>query len=147
MKSNGLVVDHTPPDVIYVTTRDNAPYQQHNDSLSFIWDFNDPESNVTEYRCVVTRRHEGTVTDNFWPGGQDFHTLSLNASDDTAARLDLDLWDLGGSPLQDGASYSVRVTAVNRANMAASEESNSVVVDTSPPQIQRVCLWVCLDCC
>ena len=131
--SNGLVVDHTPPELINITTKDSAPFQQQDDVLHFIWDFHDPESGVAEYRCVVTESHQGVLNDNFWPGSVDFHVVSLNATSGTSGELSLE-----GLRLKNGGRYRLRVTALNRANMATAEESNSVTVDTTPPEILQV---------
>lgn len=37
-----------------------------------------------------------------------------------------------------GHSYSVKVIAINNANMPISQESEGVLIDTSPPKIREV---------
>ena len=51
--SNGMLVDLTPPQIINVSTRDGVSYQSEDDQLHFVINFNDPESGILEYRCVV----------------------------------------------------------------------------------------------
>jgi hypothetical protein len=53
--------------------------------------------------------------------------------------------------LKDGALYSLHVTALNRALLASSHETNGVTVDTTPPQKPKVIyahilLMVCFIC-
>ena len=133
MTSDGLVVDHTPPEVAYITTKDNSLFQQQNDVLRFLWDFHDLESGIAEYRCVVTESYQGVLNDHFWPGGDEPHVVALNETSATSGDL-----GLGGLWLKNGGQYRLRVTALNRANMATAEESNPVTVDTTPPDILQV---------
>ena len=51
--TDGVTVDHTPPEMIEIGTENRTQYQQRDDVLNFAWDFQDPESGVGEYRCVV----------------------------------------------------------------------------------------------
>lgn len=51
--TDGVTVDHTPPEMIEIGTENWTQYQQRDDVLNFAWDFQDPESGVGEYRCVV----------------------------------------------------------------------------------------------
>jgi hypothetical protein len=37
--SDGVRVDHTPPDLLYVRTAAGTSYQQDQTSLSFVWAF------------------------------------------------------------------------------------------------------------
>ena len=74
----------------------------------------------------------------FWPELSDFHPIRLNVTSSTEEQLHLD-----GLSLQNGAAYSVKVTAINRAKMATAEESEGVTVDTTPPVVLGVS-WVSL---
>ena len=73
----------------------------------------------------------------FWPELSDFHPISLNVTSPTEEQL-----RLSGLRLQNGASYNVKVTAINRAKMATAEESVGVTVDTTPPVVLGVSCFV-----
>ena len=59
MTSDGVLVDHTPPELISITTVQQGRYQMQDDHLDFRWEFRDPESGIAEYRCTVFERHQG----------------------------------------------------------------------------------------
>ena len=59
MASDGVLVDHTPPELINITTVQQGRYQVQDDHLDFRWEFRDPESGIAEYRCMVFERHQG----------------------------------------------------------------------------------------
>ncbi|KAK7496755.1 hypothetical protein BaRGS_00011964, partial [Batillaria attramentaria] len=132
--SDGMLVDHTPPDLLSISTKNQTQYQQRDDVLHFIWQFKDPESGVAEYRCVIYKLHQGRKS-KFWPAVTDFYSIRLNTTSSSHGELHLD-----GLSLENGAEYSLAVTALNRAKMATAEESNGVTVDTTPPRILKVSL-------
>ncbi|KAK7113965.1 hypothetical protein V1264_000110 [Littorina saxatilis] len=132
--SDGLRVDHTPPDLLYLSTADGTSFQQSDSSLHFTWNFEDSESGLAEYRAVVSQLLHRTKT-RFWPlGGTDQHVVKLGQSTWNSTQSLV----LPGLSLVNGATYSVKVTAVNWASMAAVEESKGVTVDTTPPVIEQV---------
>lgn len=132
--SDGLRVDHTPPDLLYLSTADGTSFQQSDSSLHFTWNFEDSESGLAEYRDVVSQLLHRTKT-RFWPlGGTDQHVVKLGQSTWNSTQSLV----LPGLSLVNGATYSVKVTAVNWASMAAVEESKGVTVDTTPPVIEQV---------
>ena len=53
MATDGVLVDHTPPELIDIGTENRTRYQQRDDVLHLVWDFQDPESGIEQYRCVV----------------------------------------------------------------------------------------------
>ncbi|KAL8573311.1 hypothetical protein ACOMHN_032773 [Nucella lapillus] len=132
--TDGVLVDHTPPQMIDVTTRQKSPYQLKGDVLEFVWNFTDPESGLDQYRCVIFQRYQGQKT-KFWPEQSAFHAIDVSQSSTTREAL-----NLTGLTLQSGASYSLQVVAVNGANMASTHESTTVLVDTTPPSILTVSL-------
>ena len=160
--SDGLKVDHTSPELVTIGTARTGDFQQDDTSLRFVWKFQDPDSGLAEYRCSVLQRLHGVET-QFWPagggGGTDQHVVPVNA---TSEKVTQDL-HLPGLSLVNGASYSVKVTAVNKARMSATAGSGGVTVDTTPPVVGKVrgqvemcvlcvwggvgvggCLWVCV---
>ncbi|KAK7498950.1 hypothetical protein BaRGS_00009759 [Batillaria attramentaria] len=132
--SDGMSVDHTPPVLLSMGTAAQLPFQDEDSMLNFLWEFEDPESGVTEYRYTVFQVQQGRRT-RFWPStGQGEQVLELN---NTQADRAQDLL-LQGLQLLNGASYSVKVTAINGAKMAAVEESASVTIDKTPPVVEQV---------
>ena len=69
----------------------------------------------------------------FWPELTDYYRIHLNLTSDTTEELRLE-----GLSLRNGAAYSVKVTAMNRAKMATAEESDGVTIDTTPPVVLQV---------
>ncbi|KAK7496780.1 hypothetical protein BaRGS_00011989, partial [Batillaria attramentaria] len=132
--SDGMYVDHTPPDLLYISTDNQTQYQTRDDVLHFIWQFEDPESGVAEYRCVISEQKNGGEG-QFWPEDADSYVIYLNSTSPTYG--DIHLHNL---QLENGAAYSLIVTAVNHAKMATTEQSESVTVDTTPPDVLRVSL-------
>ena len=84
------------------------------------------------YIVISDQRVQGRKT-KFWPELTDFHPIHLNVTSSTEEEL-----YLHGLTLQSGASYNVKVTAINRAKMATAEESEGVTVDTTPPVVLQV---------
>nr|KAG5689777.1 hypothetical protein BaRGS_011578 [Batillaria attramentaria] len=129
VESDGLLVDRTPPELVHLGTVNKTLYQTRSDALDFTWEFRDPESGISEYRCVVLEVFQGTKS-RFWPDHQDFHSVQLNETSSTSQRLHLE-----GLSLMNGGSYSLKVTAVNGAKVATAGESGVVTIDTTPPAI------------
>ncbi|KAL3857351.1 hypothetical protein ACJMK2_012027 [Sinanodonta woodiana] len=129
--SDGFLVDHTPPNVIFLEDSINGKkYQSDKSKLSLRWDFEDAESGIAEYRYVVNElymgRHSAIV-----PRNGKFETLIPSA----ASQVNLDLHTLN---LLDGALYTVQVTALNKARLSSSHESSGIIIDTSPPSLSKV---------
>ena len=56
--TDGMQVDHTPPQLVDIGTRNRSRYQQRDDVLDLVWDFLDPESGIAEYRCIIYQLHQ-----------------------------------------------------------------------------------------
>lgn len=134
--SDGLVVDRTPPELVRISTSQQSRFQQQDDHLDFRWEFRDPESGIAEYRCVVLERYQGQQV-QFWPESDQPHVIHPNDSSLAERVQELHLSALR---LQHGATYSIEVFAINRAKMAAAEESQGVTIDTTPPVVWKVIL-------
>nr|KAG5694401.1 hypothetical protein BaRGS_002255 [Batillaria attramentaria] len=130
--SDGVLVDRTPPELLNLRAVNETKYQQRDDVLDFAWEFQDPESGIAEYRCTVFKFHQG-IRSKFWPKHEEFQAIHLNET--TPQRQEL---HLVGLSLDNGGAYSLKVTAMNRANMATSVESEGVIIDTTPPYILEV---------
>jgi hypothetical protein len=78
------------------------------------------------------------IRTKFWPPTGDSYVIQLNETEPTLQHLYLS--DL---QLENGAAYSLQVTALNLARMSAIEESEPVIVDTTPPLLLQVHVTLC----
>ncbi|XP_033747032.1 uncharacterized protein LOC117332256 [Pecten maximus] len=130
--SDGFLVDHTPPlmDHIYDTETRNH-YQNFNDHLDVSWLFEDGDSGIKEYRYFINKQHQGGKHKS-WPTNSSYLTTdpSLN---DGPVKMKIDELNL-----ENGAMYSIVVTAVNHALLSTTHESFGVVVDRTVPVLTKV---------
>ena len=131
--SNGQTVDHTPPEVVRLTTAQAVPFQNDDTSLHFVWEFQDFESGLAEYRFSVVQLLHGTES-LFWPAGSSYHSTKFNITTKHKAQR-LDLQSLS---LVNGASYFIRVTTVNHARLSTTKKSAPVTVDSTKPVVEGV---------
>ena len=132
-KSDGFIVDHTPPLMTHISDTDgDTPYQSNNESMHLKWKFKDYESGIKEYRTVIFETREG-VKQKFWPESSSYNQ-SVPLSKFSAEMNVV----LGNLSLQDGGKYSLHVTSINGALLSTAHESIGVVVDTTPPIAPKV---------
>lgn len=132
VRSDGMLVDHSVPELKELHTANYSLFQQNDEILHFTWQFNDDESGIAEYRCVVLQRYEERES-KFWPKLQEYHLIVLNATSSTKQDLHLEQMNL-----MNGAEYRLQVTAINRAELSVKEKSNGITVDVTPPMILKV---------
>ncbi|XP_061197209.1 uncharacterized protein LOC133205414 [Saccostrea echinata] len=119
--SSGFIVDLSPPVIQFIySAKDGRKYQTDNSSLSLSWLFIDPESGIKMYRYTIYDFYQGTKT----------RKTEEVATNMTSVHLALQMLK--------GHRYSVKVIAVNNADMPISQESEGVMIDTSPPNIREV---------
>jgi hypothetical protein len=53
-----MLVDLTPPQPLEVSTVSRERYQSRDDLLDFVLHFDDPESGIDHYRCVVYQKFQ-----------------------------------------------------------------------------------------
>ncbi|XP_062588035.1 uncharacterized protein LOC134249704 [Saccostrea cucullata] len=132
VRTNGYIVDHTPPYLISIQDNENGErYQADDNLLKLRWEFEDTESGIKEYRYAVFEYFHGTKR-RFWPKMGMFLTIFPSANSGPVA-VDFDEQNLVA-----GAKYSVHVTAVNKAELSTSHESDGVIIDPTPPVISKV---------
>jgi hypothetical protein len=95
------------------------------------WKFDDPESGLKEYRFYIQDFYQGQ-SHKFYPQGQGYVTIPVINNNITA---DIVLQNLN---MTSGHKYSVKVTAINHADMPQSQESDGVIIDSSPPVLKKV---------
>jgi hypothetical protein len=119
--SSGFIIDLTPPVVQFIyASKEGKKYQTDNSTLNLSWRFTDPESGMKLYRYRIYDSYQGMKR----PITEEFVTNM------TSIRLPLEM--LGGH------RYSVKVIAINNADMPSSQESEGVMIDMSPPKIREV---------
>ncbi|XP_063447918.1 uncharacterized protein LOC134727466 [Mytilus trossulus] len=134
IRSDGFIIDQTPPIVKYLyDTEDGKHYQSNGTSLNLKWEFDDPESGMKEYRYYIEDFHQGQGQ-KFYPIGQEYITLPIAKKNITANVV------LSNLNLLSGHKYSVKVVAINHADMPTSQESAGVMIDTTPPVLEKIYL-------
>ena len=129
--SDGFLVDLSPPILTEISDNiEDHAYQQQNNMMHLKWQFKDEESGIVEYRTVIYETKYG-VKQKFWPEHERFNSTIPPMSGKVSVKLDR-------LSLQDGALYSLHVTALNGALLATSHESSGVTVDTTPPMAPKV---------
>lgn len=87
---------------------------------------------MKEYRYYVEDFHQG-IGIKFYPNDTDYVTLPVIKNKTKADIV------LTGLNLNSGHKYSVKVTALNHADMPTSLQSRGVMIDSSPPDLEKVC--------
>lgn len=130
LRSDGVLVDHTPPNLLYVyDTHNNNKFQSDNTKLYLKWEFSDLESGLAEYRYIVKEIDAG-ITRIIYPENGDFSSI-----DPQPQMVSMEIED---QHLKSGALYKVHVIAVNKARLSSSYLSAGVLIDTTPPVLTNV---------
>jgi len=131
--SDGFLVDLTSPIMTAMAdTLDGGRFQSDNSVMQISWNFEDWESGIEMYKFQIQESYHG-VKQAFWPSDNSFkETRPVNPS---AGQIQMSVSDLS---LKDGATYSLHVTALNRARLSTAHETTGVTVDTSPPSQPKV---------
>lgn len=132
VRTDGYLIDHTPPTLI--TIEDNLygkRYQTDDNLLQLRWQFRDSESGIREYRYSVFEHLHG-MKKRIWPKIDKYLTI-IPKSKSELIELDFDK-----QHLTTGAKYSVHVTAINQAHLSTAHESEGVTIDPTPPIIFKV---------
>ncbi|XP_061177745.1 uncharacterized protein LOC133186528 [Saccostrea echinata] len=128
--SDGVLVDHTPPNVIMI--RDclsGNGYQADDKNIFLRWKFEDQESDIKEYRVLINRLEAGQKL-KIWPENMDYQIFESSSKE--AERYNISL------SLASGYKYFAHITAINRADLSTTHESNGVVIDITPPTLIKV---------
>ena len=139
VRSDGFKVDHTPPNMIIVSASDSGlKYQTSVSELDMKWQFEDGESGIKEYRYFVYEHLHGSKS-RFWPSS------SAYASVNPTTQGTLETRTIDNLSLSVGGKYSVHVTAINSAGMSSAHESDTVMVDNTPPVMILVRKQFCIS--
>ena len=125
--SNGVIVDDSPPIAGTILDKNAQPfenqYQASTSELHVRWtDGHDLESGIMEYLIAVG---SGSNEDDM----REFFSVGL-------AR-EINVKNL---TLSSGSTYYITLQIVNKAGMTSRVSSSGITVDTTPPEIQEVCI-------
>ncbi|XP_071152144.1 uncharacterized protein, partial [Mytilus edulis] len=131
--TDGYVVDLTPPELLYLgdgmVQDKDLEFQSDAKNLSCNFKFIDEESEIDHFQIQIYQRHQSIrslifpLTQNDW----------LQLDDETINEFTDSSLDL----LQ-GAVYSIRIGAVNKAGFVAAFETNGVKIDRTPPIVNSL---------
>ncbi|XP_076086943.1 uncharacterized protein LOC143057517 [Mytilus galloprovincialis] len=126
--TDGYVVDLTPPELLYLgdgmVQDKDLEFQSDAKNLSCNFKFIDEESGLDHFQIQIYQRHQ-SIRSLIFPSTQNDW---LQLDDETINEFTDSSLDL----LQ-GAVYSIRIGAVNKAGFVAAFETNGVKIDRTPP--------------
>ncbi|XP_046574117.1 uncharacterized protein LOC124282192 [Haliotis rubra] len=130
--TDGFVVDLIPPRMVFLgdgrEQNKDTDFQTSTTTVEANFRFKDDESGMDHYKYQVYELYHGSKH-QIYPDSEGWET----SSDPSITSL-----SQSGLSLRPGAQYSVRVGAVNRAGAVATYDTNGVLVDNTPPQMEWV---------
>ncbi|XP_067685182.1 uncharacterized protein [Haliotis asinina] len=128
--TNGYTLDLTPPVAYFVHDNDGQQeYQLDKAALHLSWKFEDAQSGIEKYMVSVFEDYAG-MKRRIWP--------STDKAKDIPATGGQMSYPLTSLTLVDGARYFAHVIAVNKAKMSRSVDSLGVVIDSTPPEVDKI---------
>ena len=132
-ESNGMLVDHTSPTLMYISDSENGQrYQSSNTSMHLRWKFEDEESGIIEYRSIIYET-KGGIKRKMWP-----QYSAYNSTKAVSGHLGREALHLENLVLHSGKKYSLYVTAINGALLSSVRETAGVIVDATAPGAPKV---------
>eukprot|EP00058_Branchiostoma_floridae_P003025 XP_002588513.1 hypothetical protein BRAFLDRAFT_79466 [Branchiostoma floridae] len=128
--SDGFIMDLTKPVMVHLGDgaepgKDRA-FSADASRISANWIFEDAESGIEKYKITIFRKSAGTKRQIYPEREQKAEVDGTQNTWTSPANLSL----------KDGAFYFVRVTAVNGAGASTVHETDGLIVDTSPPNLE-----------
>nr|XP_006817093.1 PREDICTED: uncharacterized protein LOC100376421 [Saccoglossus kowalevskii] len=136
--SDGVFVDLTEPLFYYLYDSDASgnrlqQYTSSETQLSASWEFGDQDSGVESYRISIFQTYGG-LRYQIYPAERGSHATLEGAATSWTSQDSLELIN--------GAHYSLRIIAVNGAGLSNVQDTDGVIVDTSPPKMRQVSIGV-----
>lgn len=136
--SDGYVIDLTPPQVSYIIDgrgtgpQDDLNYQASNTTYDVSWEVRDEESGITRIEGAIFELREGRRM-KVYPVSPLQPTVSIPPSPQS-------VWSISSADLSldIGVRYIASLTFTNGAGLRMVYETNGVIVDPTPPVVQRV---------
>lgn len=135
VNSSGVIIDLTPPQLDYIVDgldpSSDLQYQTSSTSIATTWQVRDNQSGILQIEGAIFEFREGRrirvypdpfftdATTEMIPQGRSY-------------------WEVNGLPLTSGSKYVAAISFTNGAGLRVQYESNGVIVDTTPPIVQRV---------
>ncbi|XP_070573761.1 uncharacterized protein [Ptychodera flava] len=135
--SDGYTVDLTEPEFIFlgdgIISKVDEKFISSTSQVGVNWEFEDPESGLDHYKVTVYQTYGGKRK-QFYPSDGSAQVIV----DGTATS-----WQ---SPpvlhMINGGHYSVRVSAVNGAGIGNVQDTDGVIVDSTPPRMLKLKIGV-----
>ena len=125
--SDGVIIDLTPPELLYIVDGINPPFdesfQSSSDSFQVSWSITDSESSITQIEGAIYEV-EGSRHVQIYPPER------IPPSETS--------WSVSGLLLKLGSRYVASLTVTNGAGLRSVFESDGVTVDLSPPVVEYV---------
>ncbi|CAG2236309.1 unnamed protein product [Mytilus edulis] len=131
--TDGYVIDLTPPNLLYLgdgfVQHKDLEFQSDTKNLSCNFKFIDEESGLDHFQIQIYEQYQ-SIRSLIFPATQnDWMQL-----DDETVNEFID----SSLDLLQGAVYSIRIGAVNKAGFVAAFETNGVKIDRTPPIVSRL---------
>jgi len=138
VNSSGVIIDLTPPQLDYIVDgldpSSDLQYQTSSTSIATTWQVRDNQSGILQIEGAIFEFREGrrirvypdpfftdVITEMIPQGSPNWEVNELN-----------------GLSLTSGSKYVAAISFTNGAGLRVQYESNGVIVDTTPPIVQRV---------
>ncbi|XP_070573717.1 uncharacterized protein [Ptychodera flava] len=135
--SDGYTVDLTEPNFIFLgdgnITKVDQKYTSSTSQVAVNWDFEDPESGLDHYKVTVYQTYGGKRK-QFYPNDRTAQVIVDGTATSWQSPPILHMFN--------GGHYSVRVSAVNGAGIGNVQDTDGVIVDSTPPQILQLKIGV-----
>ena len=134
VNTTGVIIDLSPPvltslnDVSAPSLRADENYQNRNDMYNLNWEASDPDSDVVRIEAAIYEVTEG-------------RRVLVYPNDTTGYEVLPDsgrLWTTDGLNLTSGHKYVGTLLFTNGAGLQLRAETNGILVDTNPPELNSV---------
>ena len=140
VNTTGVTIDLTAPMVTSLndiprptTSGEDVNYQNVNNSYNMNWNASDPESNIVRVEVALFEVSEGRRV-LVYPNA----TSGYEMLPDTMLTPAVHVWTVEGLDLTSGRTYIGSLLFTNGAGLQLRAETNGIVVDTNPPELQSV---------
>ena len=137
--TTGVSIDLSAPvltrlnDVSTPSLRDDENYQNMNDMYSLNWNASDPDSNIVRIEVALFEVSEGRKV-LVYPNA----TTVYEVLPDSMLTPTVHVWTVRNLNLTSGRTYVGTLLFTNGAGLQLRAETNGILVDTNPPELQTV---------
>ena len=137
--TTGVTIDLSAPvltrlnDVPTRSLGDDENYQNTNEMYSLNWNASDPESNIVKIEAALFEVSEGRKV-LVYPNA----TTGYEVLPDSLLTPTVHAWTVTNLNLTSGRTYVGALLLTNGAGLQLRAETNGILVDTNPPELQTV---------